>query len=130
MRIVHTADWHLGDRLGRIDRTNDLRKAVERVAICCTEENADVLLVAGSRMGNLDVPYDSYWGDPEGKRLIQIDIDPRHFGVTRPLHLGILADAGAALEGIAARLRATDLGTRDQARTRSRSQSARSGRHR
>jgi acetolactate synthase I/II/III large subunit len=23
---------------------------------------ADVLLVAGSRMGNLDVPYDTYWG--------------------------------------------------------------------
>ena len=76
---------------------------------------ADVLLVVGSRMGNLDVPYDTYWGDPEGKRLIQIDIDPRHFGVTRPLHLGILADARAALDGIAARLRATDLGTRDGA---------------
>ena len=76
---------------------------------------ADVLLVVGSRMGNLDVPYDTYWGDPEGKRLIQIDIDPRHFGVTRPLHLGILADARAALDGIAARLHATDLGTRDGA---------------
>ena len=66
---------------------------------------ADVLLVAGSRLGNLDVPYDAYWGAPEGKRLIQIDIDPRHFGVTRPLGLGILADARPALEGIAARLR-------------------------
>ncbi len=76
---------------------------------------ADVLLVAGSRMGNLDVPYDTYWGDPKDKRLIQIDIDPRHFGVTRPLHLGIIADARAALDGIAARLRATDLGARDGA---------------
>jgi acetolactate synthase-1/2/3 large subunit len=74
---------------------------------------ADVLLVVGSRMGNLDVPYDSYWGDPAGKKLIQIDVDPSHFGVTRPLHLGILADAGAALEGIAARLRAADRDTRD-----------------
>jgi acetolactate synthase-1/2/3 large subunit len=74
---------------------------------------ADVLLVAGSRMGNLDVPYDSYWGDPAGKRLIQIDIDPRDFGVTRPLHLGILADAKPALDGIATRLRTMDLGTRD-----------------
>ena len=76
---------------------------------------ADVLLVAGSRMGNLDVPYDTYWGDPEGKRLIQIDIDPRHFGVTRPLHLGILADARGALDGIAARLRTMNVGTRDGA---------------
>ena len=32
MKILHTADWHLGDRLGRIDRTDDLRRAVERVA--------------------------------------------------------------------------------------------------
>jgi acetolactate synthase-1/2/3 large subunit len=74
---------------------------------------ADVLLVAGSRMGNLDVPYDKYWGDPEGKRLIQIDIDPRHFGVTRPLSLGILADARLGLDGIAERLRAMDLSARD-----------------
>jgi acetolactate synthase-1/2/3 large subunit len=76
---------------------------------------ADVLLVVGSRMGNLDVPYDAYWGDAEGKRLIQIDIDPRHFGVTRPIHLGIIADARAALEGIVARLREAGLGGRDGA---------------
>lgn len=69
---------------------------------------ADVLLVAGSRMGNLDVPYDKYWGDPEGKSLIQIDIDPRNFGVTRPLHLGILSDLTPALKGIVMRLRAMD----------------------
>jgi acetolactate synthase-1/2/3 large subunit len=73
---------------------------------------ADVLLVAGSRMGNLDVPFDAYWGEPEGKQLIQIDIDPRHFGVTRPLSLGILADARAALEGIASRLRSQQLPAR------------------
>ena len=29
---------------------------------------ADVLLVAASRMGNLDLPYDQYWGDPSGQR--------------------------------------------------------------
>jgi DNA repair protein SbcD/Mre11 len=47
MRILHTADWHLGDRLGRIDRSDDLRRAVERVAVHCMEQKADVLLVAG-----------------------------------------------------------------------------------
>jgi DNA repair protein SbcD/Mre11 len=56
MRIVHTADWHLGDRLGRIDRTGDLRKAVERVAACCAEEKADVLLVAGDLFSELAGP--------------------------------------------------------------------------
>jgi acetolactate synthase I/II/III large subunit len=76
---------------------------------------ADVLLVAGSRMGNLDVPYDKYWGDPAGQLLIQIDIDPANLGVTRPLALGIVADARPALEGIAERLRQMNLPARDGA---------------
>src|SRR5260370_15740271 len=53
MRILHTADWHLADRLGRIDRTDDLRRAVERVADYCRQENADVLLVAGDLLREL-----------------------------------------------------------------------------
>jgi exonuclease SbcD len=56
MRILHTADWHLGDRLGRIDRTDDLRKAVERVASYCKSENVDVLLVAGDLFSELARP--------------------------------------------------------------------------
>ncbi len=56
MRILHTADWHLGDRLGRIDRTDDLRKAVERVAEYCRTERADVLLVAGDLFSELARP--------------------------------------------------------------------------
>lgn len=66
---------------------------------------ADVLLVVGSRVGNLDVPFDKYWGDPSRCRLIQVDVDPRHIGVSRPVALGIVADARAALEGLATRLR-------------------------
>jgi acetolactate synthase I/II/III large subunit len=73
---------------------------------------ADVLLIVGSRVGNLDVPYDKYWGDPAGQRVIQIDVDPRHLGVTRPISLGILADARLALEGIVTRLRSMSLPTR------------------
>ncbi|QJW96243.1 metallophosphoesterase family protein [Frigoriglobus tundricola] len=56
MRILHTADWHLGDRLGRIDRTDDLRKAVERVAVHCKEQAVDVLLVAGDLFSELARP--------------------------------------------------------------------------
>jgi exonuclease SbcD len=56
MRILHTADWHLGDRLGRIDRTGDLRSAVERVAAHCQGEKADVLLVAGDLFSELSRP--------------------------------------------------------------------------
>jgi exonuclease SbcD len=56
MRILHTADWHLADRLGRIDRTGDLRKAVERVAEYCRSEKVDVLLVAGDLFSELAGP--------------------------------------------------------------------------
>src|SRR5689334_2278764 len=56
MRILHTADWHLADRLGRIDRTDDLRKAVERVAGYCRLEKVDVLLVAGDLFSELAGP--------------------------------------------------------------------------
>ena len=56
MRILHTADWHLGDRLGRIDRTLELRKAVERVGDYCRSENIDVLLVAGDLFSELARP--------------------------------------------------------------------------
>ena len=61
---------------------------------------ADVVLVVGSRLGNLDLPYDKYWGDPARQKLVQIDADPLHLGVTRPLALGVVADAQAALEGL------------------------------
>lgn len=66
---------------------------------------ADVLLAVGSRLGNLDVPYDKYWGDPANCRVIHVDIDPRHIGVSRPVALGIVADARATLEGLVDRLR-------------------------
>src|SRR5436190_12805001 len=56
MKLVHTADWHLGDRLGRIDRTDDLRRAVERVAAVCRDERADVLLIAGDLFSELARP--------------------------------------------------------------------------
>ena len=79
------------------------------------KREADVVLVAGSRLGNLDLPYDKYWGDPAHQKLIQIDVDPRHIGVTRPISLGIVADVKNALEGVARMLRERRAGPRDGA---------------
>lgn len=56
MKLLHTADWHLGDRLGRIDRTDDLRRGVERIADYCRQERVDVLLVAGDLFSELARP--------------------------------------------------------------------------
>jgi acetolactate synthase-1/2/3 large subunit len=62
---------------------------------------ADVILAAGSRLGLLDVPYDKYWGEGGRQKLIQIDVDARNIGVSRPLALGIVAELRGALAGIA-----------------------------
>lgn len=74
---------------------------------------ADVVLAAGSRLGNLDLPFDKYWGDPMEQRIIQIDIDSRNIGVTRPITLGIIADAKAALSGLAGLLRSWNVEPKD-----------------
>jgi exonuclease SbcD len=56
MKLLHTADWHLNDRLGRIDRTSDLRAGVERIAAYCEAEKIDVLLIAGDLFSELARP--------------------------------------------------------------------------
>ena len=52
MRIIHTADWHLCDRLRQVNRTDDLKARVEIVAGLCEEHEADVLLIAGDLFSN------------------------------------------------------------------------------
>jgi exonuclease SbcD len=47
VKLLHTADWHLNDRLGRLDRTDHLRQRVEKIAHICEEQSVDVLVVAG-----------------------------------------------------------------------------------
>jgi acetolactate synthase-1/2/3 large subunit len=61
---------------------------------------ADVVLAVGTRLGNLDLPYDKYWGDPATQKIVQIDLDPKNLGVTRPLALGVVGEARSALEGL------------------------------
>jgi acetolactate synthase-1/2/3 large subunit len=67
-------------------------------------KQADVILALGTRLGNLDVPFDKYWGDAATQKLVQIDVDPRNLGVSRPLALGIVADLRSALAGLAREL--------------------------
>jgi len=69
------------------------------------KREADVVLVAGSRMGNLDLPFDKYWGDPLAQKIVQIDVDPSSMAVTRPIALGMVADLRPALQGILEALR-------------------------
>jgi exonuclease SbcD len=47
LRVLHTADWHLGDRLGGIDRLPDQLARLEELTAHAESEQADVLLVCG-----------------------------------------------------------------------------------
>lgn len=47
MRILHTADWHLNHRLGRIDRNNDICRCLRQIAVYLEEYQVDVMIVAG-----------------------------------------------------------------------------------
>lgn len=47
MRILHTADWHLGVRTGGQDRLPDQIERLAEVMSYCGEHQADVLLVCG-----------------------------------------------------------------------------------
>jgi exonuclease SbcD len=56
VKILHTADWHLGDRLKHIDRTSDLQRGVEQIARYCDQHSVDVLLIAGDLLSELARP--------------------------------------------------------------------------
>jgi exonuclease SbcD len=47
MRILHTADWHIGRRLGRHDRTAEMREAIDEVVAIADREHVDLVIVAG-----------------------------------------------------------------------------------
>jgi acetolactate synthase-1/2/3 large subunit len=66
---------------------------------------ADVVLAVGTRLGELDLPFDKYWGDVNKQKIIQIDIDPRNIGLHRPIHQGIIGDAKVALSELVERLK-------------------------
>lgn len=47
MRILHTSDWHMNDRLGFQDRSADICRALEQIANYLEEYKVDVMLVTG-----------------------------------------------------------------------------------
>jgi exonuclease SbcD len=59
MRILHTADWHVGRRLGRHDRTGEMRDALDEVARIADEEQVDLVLVAGDVFDRATPPVES-----------------------------------------------------------------------
>ena len=76
-------------------------RPLNRSALEAARTEADLVLVVGSRLGELDgwgrAPS---WGDPARQKTIQVDSDPASIGLNRPVDLGILGDAKAVLSGL------------------------------
>ncbi len=47
MRILHTSDWHVGKRLGRYDRIEETRQAIEEVASIADAQAVDLVVHSG-----------------------------------------------------------------------------------
>jgi DNA repair protein SbcD/Mre11 len=59
MRILHTADWHVGKRLGRFDRLGEAESALAEVERVADEREADLLLVSGDVFDRPTPPIDA-----------------------------------------------------------------------
>lgn len=47
LRLLHTADWHLGKRLGRFERLDEQQRALETLLHHADQERVDIVLIAG-----------------------------------------------------------------------------------
>lgn len=47
MRILHTADWHIGARTDDLDRSDEIKLALDQIVKIAKDKNVDMVLVAG-----------------------------------------------------------------------------------
>ncbi len=65
------------------------------------QTTADVVLLIGSRLGDIDFwGRPPFWGEPGKQRFIQIDIEPQNIGLNRPVDLALVGDAKATLRAL------------------------------
>ena len=57
MKLLHTADWHLGARLGRHDRIDDHRAALQGLLAVADSERPDLIIHAGDLFDAYRPPY-------------------------------------------------------------------------
>lgn len=54
MKILHTADWHLGKRLDRFSRLEEQVLVMEELVQIADEQNVDLILIAGDLFDNFN----------------------------------------------------------------------------
>lgn len=58
MRVLHTSDWHVGKKLGRYDRMEEVAEVLEEVVAIASAEDVDLVLVSGDLFDRPAPPLD------------------------------------------------------------------------
>ncbi len=59
MKILHTADWHLGKRLDRFSRLDEQRDVLSEICEIAEAENVDAVLIAGDLYDTANPPHEA-----------------------------------------------------------------------
>lgn len=59
MKILHTADWHLGKKLDNFSRIDEQRKVLDEICEIAEQEAVDLVLVAGDLFDTFNPPVDA-----------------------------------------------------------------------
>ncbi len=79
---------------------------LNRDALEAARSEADVALVVGGRLGELDGwGRPPSWGEPSQQKVIQVDTEPTSIGLNRPVDLGLVGDARAVLGALLAAIK-------------------------
>ncbi len=54
MKILHTADWHIGKKLDNFSRLEEQREVLEEISTIAEEQNVDAVIVAGDLFDNFN----------------------------------------------------------------------------
>ena len=59
MKILHTADWHLGKKLEQFSRLPEQKKVMEEICTISDKENVDVVIIAGDLFDTFNPPNEA-----------------------------------------------------------------------
>ncbi len=59
MKILHTADWHLGKRLEKFSRLPEQTLVMQEIVRIADEENVDAIIIAGDLFDNFNPPTEA-----------------------------------------------------------------------
>lgn len=59
MKILHTADWHLGKRLDNFSRLDEQKEVLEEICTMADKENVDAVLIAGDLFDTFNPPTEA-----------------------------------------------------------------------